>query len=575
MRKDGESEKTIWHYFEKMQDDNSGNAKCTLCSNIIKISKGSYKGLKTHLRTKHCICIESIQVKCPSVSFSKPSTSKTDSANINCEEEIPKKKSKTIDSYFKKENSMEKMISRMVCKNGVPLSLFCTSPDLRYLFSKSGFQLPHSPNTVRSIVTNFANTVQSDFIIELEYLKNQGKRFSLSFDEWTSQKNHRYLNLNLHQKEKHFNLGLIRIHDSCTAEHTISLIKHRLKSFGLDADTDIIGMSTDGASVMVKVGKLMNCYQQLCFAHGLQLAVIDVLYKKNEEKAEHHLATTPTTSNESDTDDEDTTKDDEQGVTVTITDPRHAYLCKAEVIPRYIDILQKVRKVVKLFKRSPTKYDMYLQKYVKEHTGKELSLILDCRTRWNSLLSMMERFYKLKVCIDKALIDVESEIKFSDIEWSKIKDLIDSLLPLKLAVEALCRRDSTLLTAETTLKFVSEKLLTHDTVLSNELYEALHTRIKERRTVVTGILIYLQNPKKYLENVNRSVDTFTMPKKKVIRSEMTKILERVIQEDTSEENIEKKVEENLDSPSLRKDLTLQEELQLQIQKEATCYSVTY
>ncbi|CAF4947379.1 unnamed protein product [Pieris macdunnoughi] len=212
---------------------------------------------------------------------------------------------------------------------------------------------------------------------------------------------------------------------------------------------------------------------------------------------------------------------------------------------------------------------MYLQKYVKEHTGKELSLILDCRTRWNSLLSMMERFYKLKECIDKALIDVESEIKFSDIEWSKIKDLIDSLQPFKLAVEALCRRDSTLLTAETTLKFVSEKLLTHDTVLSNELYEALHTRIKERRTIVTGILIYLQNPKKYLEKVNRSDYTFTMPKKKVIRSEMTKILERVIQEDTSEEI----VEENLDSPSLKKDLTLQEELQLQIQQEATCYSV--
>lgn len=80
------------------------------------------------------------------------------------------------------------MISRMVCKNGVTLSLFCTSPDLRYLFSKSEFQLPHSPNTVRSIVTNFANTVQSDFIIEFEYLKNQVKRFSLSFDEWTNKK---------------------------------------------------------------------------------------------------------------------------------------------------------------------------------------------------------------------------------------------------------------------------------------------------------------------------------------------------------------------------------------------------
>lgn len=579
----GDSEKTIWHYFKKMQKDKSVNAECILCSKLIKISKGSYKGLRTHLRTKHCICIdqssENSQLKRPnSDSFSKPSTSRTDSDNIICEEEIPKKKSKTIDNYFQKENSMEKMISRMVCKNGMPFNLFCTSPDLRYLFRKSGFQLPNSPNTIRSIVTNFANTVKADLIIEFEYLRKQGKRFSLSFDEWTSQKNHRYLNLNLHHKEKHFNLGLIRIHGSCTAEHTISLIKNRLKSFGLDTDTDIIGMSTDGASVMVKVGKLMNCYQQLCFAHGLQLAVVDVLYKKNEEKAENRLATTSTTSNESDTDtdDEDTMNDEEQleqGVIVTITDPGDPYLSKAEVIPRFNDILQKVRKVVKLFKRSPTKYDMYLQKYVKEDIGKELSLMLDCRTRWNSLLSMIERFYKLKVCVDKALIDIGSDIKFSDLEWSKIKDLIDSLQPFKLAVEALCRRDSTLLTAETTLKFVLEKLLTHDTVLSNELYEALCTRIKERRTVVSGILIYLQNPKKYHENLNGSDDTFTMPKKKVIRLEMKKILERVIQDDKSKENVEEIVEENVDSPLLKKDLTLQEELQLQIQQESTCYSI--
>ncbi|GBL93242.1 hypothetical protein AVEN_42681-1 [Araneus ventricosus] len=92
------------------------------------------------------------------------------------------------------------------------------------------------------------------------------------------------------------------------------------------------------------------------------------------------------------------------------------HLSRVEAIPRYNDLLQKVRKGVKLFKRSPTKYDMCLQKYVKEDTGKELSLILDCRIRWNSLLSMIERFHKLKVCIDKALIDIGSDTTFSDLE---------------------------------------------------------------------------------------------------------------------------------------------------------------
>lgn len=107
----------------------------------------------------------------------------------------------------------------------------------------------------------------------------------------------------------------------------------------------------------------------------------------------------------------------------------------AEVIPDYSDVIQKVRKVVKLFRKSPTKDDTYLQKYVKEETGKELSLILDCRTRWNSLLDMLERFYILKVCIEKALINIASDIKFTDEEWYKIKNLIDGLQLFKLAVK--------------------------------------------------------------------------------------------------------------------------------------------
>lgn len=98
------------------------------------------------------------------------------------------------------------------------------------------------------------------------------------------QKNRRYLNVNVHHKERHFNLGLIRIHGSCTAEPCIDLVKNRLTSFGLDFDCDIIGITTDGASVMVKVGKLLPCYQQLCFAHGIQLAVVDVLYKTKLER---------------------------------------------------------------------------------------------------------------------------------------------------------------------------------------------------------------------------------------------------------------------------------------------------
>lgn len=335
------------------------------------------------------------------------------------------KKQKKIDSFFKNKKSMEMMVSRMVSRGGYSLNSFCADPDMRFLFANSGFQLPKSPNTIRSIVTTFENTVKADMVIEFDLLKNSGQKFTISFDEWTSQRNHRYLNINLYNKEKHYNLVLVRIHGSWTAKHAIGLVKYRLKSFGIDLETDVIAMTTDGASVMVKIGKIVPCFQQLCFAHGIQLAVVDIIYKKSRDQNQE-IEMEHADLIESDDEDEDyaieTDVNTDLKVTVDINDLPHA-----EEIPEFREILEEVRKVVRFFRKSPTKYDTYLQKYVIEETGKELTLLLDCRTRWNSLLNMLERFYKLKNCVEKALIDVKSEIKFSDLEWLSIKNLAECL----------------------------------------------------------------------------------------------------------------------------------------------------
>lgn len=61
-------------------------------------------------------------------------------------------------------------------------------------------------------------------------------------------------------------------------------MKDRLKSFGINLETEVIAMTTDGASVMVKIGKLVPCFKQLCFAHGIQLAVVHVIYKISKDQ---------------------------------------------------------------------------------------------------------------------------------------------------------------------------------------------------------------------------------------------------------------------------------------------------
>ena len=126
-----------------------------------------------------------------------------------------------------------------------------------------------------------SNRVQQTVVYELALRKKRGERFSLTFDEWTSTKNRRYMCINVHERGVQlWSLCLIRAEGSMPAMRCIELLTKKLKMFGLDLKQDIVSITTDGASVMTKVGRCIEAEQQLCYAYGVQLAVLDVLYKK-------------------------------------------------------------------------------------------------------------------------------------------------------------------------------------------------------------------------------------------------------------------------------------------------------
>ncbi len=56
----------------------------------------------------------------------------------------------------------------------------------------------------------------------------------------------------------------------------------------------------------------------------------------------------------------------------------------------YKEIIQKVRRIVHLFRKSPVKNDL-LQNSCQKKYGKKLVLLRDTKTRWNSLLKMGQR----------------------------------------------------------------------------------------------------------------------------------------------------------------------------------------
>lgn len=118
-----------------------------------------------------------------------------------------------------------------------------------------------------------------------------------------------------------------------------------------------------------------------------------------------------------------------------------------------------------------------MQDYVYQQEGKRLQLMLDIEIRWNSLITMLKRFDRIKAPLNKTLIDL-GQPEIPERHIAILKELLDMLSPLETAVRELSKNSATLLTAEGVYKFVFNKLEEHDTELSKNLSHQIKTRIR-------------------------------------------------------------------------------------------------
>ena len=65
---------------------------------------------------------------------------------------------------------------------------------------------------------NYADNLRQKVVRSLRTSKSKNEKFTLTFDEWTSLQNRRYININIHGKESFWNLGLVRIRGRFSAE---------------------------------------------------------------------------------------------------------------------------------------------------------------------------------------------------------------------------------------------------------------------------------------------------------------------------------------------------------------------
>jgi hypothetical protein len=227
------------------------------------------------------------------------------------------------------------------------------------------------------------------------------------------------------------------------------------------------------------------------------LTVCDVLYKKQPQAADDDGDGDGDGEEESDvvmeqsqdSDNEEDVREEETGSwTEEEAEPEGSF------VPEIDETVKKLRAIVRIFCRSPVNNDT-LQKYTKQDLGKELLLIIDCKTRWSSLLAMLQQFLVLKLVVPKALIDhAQSSLFMTESELSLVTKLVEALEIVECGVRALCQRDMTLASADQIFEFMIRKLSAQNSDFAARLSIAVETRIMERRQVgLSTLQAYLDN----------------------------------------------------------------------------------
>ena len=307
--------------------------------------------------------------------------------------------------YFYRRGITEKELSyaKLAAKDRISFYTISKSEVINRGLKKE-FEPYEHHSSIASAVKSCADKWKGNIKVSLEEEVNRGTRFSASLDEYTSKAHSRFMNLNLHRPiGKPIGLGMIWVRGSLPAERAAKVVSQKLSEFGMDEDSHIVAVVCDGAPVMRKMGKSFKAFQQLCHAHGIHLAVCDLLYekprkKKNNNNSVARLSDAFQTVSGTDTDESEdqSPEGSDSDVGSDIDDEEIQESCweiedhpqKIVFLPEVEAVIQKVRKIVKIFTYSDVNNNILQIEVVRlpERKGKELKLKLDCKTRWNTIV---------------------------------------------------------------------------------------------------------------------------------------------------------------------------------------------
>lgn len=148
------------------------------------------------------------------------------------------------------------------------------------------------------------------------------------------------------------------------------------------------------------------------------------------------------------------------------------------------DPIKDLRKVVKLFNKSAKLSDSLRQ-------VTPLKMQLDVKTRWNSLLTMISSYLKIKDHVKATLVKNQLDCNLTQSHDRYFEELEELLKPIETAVLKLSQKDCNLVTADILLStMIKDVTKCKDSSLKKLLKSNLIKRVNERRTTTSDILFY-------------------------------------------------------------------------------------
>ena len=221
-------------YFTR--DRAAQTAVCKKCNTSLTTPKSSTTSRHNHLKSVHQIDLVALK---------------------RGQNETVANKQPKITSKFESEN-LKMRLARMSAYSGWSFNSIAVSPDLRELLpkktGKDEFKL--SAPAVRRQVKQYGEEVIDQHKKMIRDLQEKKEMFCISFDEYTTIANKKFLGVVLHlDSDREIKLGLKRVKDESSAEHLKELVDEKLNEYGIDLQRDIICNQTDGCSTMLKISE--------------------------------------------------------------------------------------------------------------------------------------------------------------------------------------------------------------------------------------------------------------------------------------------------------------------------------